>query len=130
MVRHPRLTEPHAGTDLGIIKTKAVPQGDGSYSISGTKIFITGGEHDLTDNIIHLVLAKTPDAPGIKRYFAFVVPKFIVNDDGSLGERNTVAAGSIEYKMGIKGQPSVMNFDDAKGRWLGQRTQGLPRCSS
>ncbi len=121
------LTEPHAGTDLGIIKTKAVPQGDGSYAISGTKIFITGGEHDLTDNIIHLVLAKTPDAPeGSKGISLFVVPKFIVNDDGSLGERNTVAAGSIEHKMGIKGSATcVMNFDDAKGWMVGAENTGL-----
>ena len=121
------LTEPHAGTDLGIIKTKAVPNDDGSYSISGTKIFITGGEHDLTENIIHLVLAKTPDAPaGSKGISLFVVPKFLVNDDGSLGARNTLAVGSIEHKMGIKASATcVMNFDDAKGWMIGAENTGL-----
>ncbi|MBP2280853.1 alkylation response protein AidB-like acyl-CoA dehydrogenase [Psychrobacter sp. PL19] len=121
------LTEPHAGTDLGIIKTKAVPNDDGSFNISGTKIFITGGEHDLTENIIHLVLAKTPDAPaGSKGISLFVVPKFIVNEDGSLGERNTLAAGSIEHKMGIKASATcVMNFDDAKGWLVGPENTGL-----
>ena len=121
------LTEPHAGTDLGIIKTKANPNDDGSYSISGTKIFITGGEHDLTENIIHLVLAKTPNAPeGSKGISLFVVPKFIVNEDGSLGERNSLAAGSIEHKMGIKGSATcVMNFDGAKGWMIGEENTGL-----
>ncbi|MEC5210809.1 alkylation response protein AidB-like acyl-CoA dehydrogenase [Psychrobacter sp. PL15] len=121
------LTEPHAGTDLGIIKTKAVPNDDDSFNISGTKIFITGGEHDLTENIIHLVLAKTPDAPaGSKGISLFVVPKFIVNEDGSLGERNTLAAGSIEHKMGIKASATcVMNFDDAKGWLVGPENTGL-----
>lgn len=121
------LTEPHAGTDLGIIKTKAVPNDDGSYDISGTKIFITGGEHDLTENIIHLVLAKTPDAPaGSKGISLFVVPKFIVNADGSLGARNTLAAGSIEHKMGIKASATcVMNFDKAKGWMVGAENTGL-----
>lgn len=121
------LTEPHAGTDLGIIKTKAVPNDDGSYDISGTKIFITGGEHDLTENIIHLVLAKTPDAPaGSKGISLFVVPKFIVNADGSLGARNTLAAGSIEHKMGIKASATcVMNFDKAKGWMIGAENTGL-----
>lgn len=121
------LTEPHAGTDLGIIKTKAVPNDDGSYNISGTKIFITGGEHDLTENIIHLVLAKTPDAPaGSKGISLFVVPKILVNDDGSLGERNSLAAGSIEHKMGIKASATcVMNFDDAKGWMVGAENTGL-----
>ena len=121
------LTEPHAGTDLGIIKTKAVPNDDGSYQISGTKIFITGGEHDLTENIIHLVLAKTPNAPeGSKGISLFVVPKFLVNDDGSLGERNTLAAGSIEHKMGIKASATcVMNFDGAKGWMVGAENTGL-----
>ena len=96
------LTEPHAGTDLGIIRTKAEPQADGSYKISGTKIFITGGEHDLTENIIHLVLAKLPDAPaGPKGISLFLVPKFMVNADGSLGEKNSLGCGSIEHKMGI-----------------------------
>src|SRR5690606_20619853 len=93
------LTEPHSGTDLGIIKTKAEPNADGSYNITGTKIFITSGEHDLCDNIIHLVLAKTPDAPaGSRGISLFIVPKFLVNADGSLGERNAVSAGSIEHK--------------------------------
>lgn len=121
------LTEPHAGTDLGIIKTKAVPNEDGSYQISGTKIFITAGEHDLTDNIIHLVLAKTPNAPaGSKGISLFIVPKFLVNEDGSLGERNGVSAGSIEHKMGIKGSATcVMNFDNAKGFMVGQENTGL-----
>jgi alkylation response protein AidB-like acyl-CoA dehydrogenase len=121
------LTEPHAGTDLGIIKTKAVPNGDGSYAISGTKIFITGGEHDLTDNIIHLVLAKTPDAPeGSKGISLFLVPKFMVNADGTLGERNAVAAGSIEHKMGIKASATcVMNFDGATGYLVGKENEGL-----
>lgn len=121
------LTEPHCGTDLGIMKTKAVPNDDGSYAISGTKIFITGGEHDLTDNIIHLVLAKLPDAPaGSKGISLFVVPKFLVNDDGSVGERNALACGSIEHKMGIKGSATcVMNFDGAQGWLVGEANKGL-----
>lgn len=121
------LTEPHAGTDLGIIKTKAVPNGDGSYAISGTKIFITGGDHDLTDNIIHLVLAKTPDAPaGSRGISLFIVPKFLVNADGSLGERNPVGPGSIEHKMGIKASATcVMNFDGARGYLVGKENEGL-----
>ncbi|WP_367104433.1 acyl-CoA dehydrogenase C-terminal domain-containing protein [uncultured Psychrobacter sp.] len=121
------LTEPHAGTDLGIIKTKAVPNDDGSYNISGTKIFITGGEHDLTENIVHLVLAKTPDAPaGSKGISLFVVPKFLVNEDGSIGARNSLAVGSIEHKMGIKASATcVMNFDDAKGWMIGAENTGL-----
>jgi alkylation response protein AidB-like acyl-CoA dehydrogenase len=121
------LTEPHAGTDLGIIKTRAVPNGDGSYAISGTKIFITGGEHDLADNIIHLVLAKLPDAPaGSRGISLFLVPKFIPNADGSLGARNPAAAGSIEHKMGIKGSATcVMNFDGAKGWLIGKPNEGL-----
>ena len=121
------LTEPHAGTDLGIIKTKAVPNDDGSYNISGTKIFITGGEHDLTENIIHLVLAKTPNAPeGSKGISLFIVPKFLVNKDGSLGERNTLAVGSIEHKMGIKASATcVMNFDSAQGWMVGAENTGL-----
>lgn len=121
------LTEPHAGTDLGIIKTKAVPNGDGSYAISGTKIFITGGEHDLADNIIHLVLAKLPDAPaGSKGISLFLVPKFLPNADGTLGARNPVAAGSIEHKMGIKASATcVMNFDGAKGWLIGNINEGL-----
>ncbi|OOR85238.1 acyl-CoA dehydrogenase C-terminal domain-containing protein [Moraxella canis] len=121
------LTESHSGTDLGIIKTRAVPKEDGSYAITGTKIFITGGEHDLTENIIHLVLAKTPDAPaGSKGISLFAVPKFLVNSDGSLGERNGVQAGSIEHKMGIKASATcVMNFDNATGYLVGPENKGL-----
>lgn len=121
------LTEPHAGTDLGIIRTKAEPQADGSYKISGTKIFITGGEHDLTENIIHLVLAKLPDAPaGPKGISLFLVPKVLVNDDGSLGARNPATCGSIEHKMGIQASATcVMNFDDAVGYIVGEPNKGL-----
>ena len=121
------LTEPHAGTDLGIIRTKAEPQADGSYKISGTKIFITGGEHDLTENIIHLVLAKLPDAPaGPKGISLFIVPKFMVNADGSLGEKNALGCGSIEHKMGIKASATcVMNFDGATGYLVGEVNKGL-----
>ncbi len=121
------LTEPHAGTDLGIIRSKAIDNGDGSYNISGTKIFITWGEHDMAENIIHLVLAKLPDAPaGPKGISLFLVPKFFVNDDGSLGDRNSFSCGSIEKKMGIKGSATcVMNFDDAKGWLVGEVNQGL-----
>ena len=121
------LTEPHAGTDLGIIRTRALPQADGSYRVSGTKIFITGGEHDLTENIIHLVLAKLPDAPpGPKGISLFLVPKFMVNADGSLGERNAVSCGSIEHKMGIQASATcVMNFDDAVGYLVGEENKGL-----
>ena len=121
------LTEPHAGTDLGIIKTKAEPNTDGTYNITGTKIFITGGDHDLSENIIHLVLAKTPDAPaGSRGISLFIVPKFLVNADGSLGERNTAGPGSIEHKMGIKASATcVMNFDAAKGFLVGKENEGL-----
>lgn len=121
------LTEPHAGTDLGIIRTKAEPQDDGSFRITGTKIFITGGEHDLTENIIHLVLAKLPDAPaGARGISLFLVPKFMVNEDGSLGERNGVTCGSIEHKMGIKASPTcVMNFDNATGYLIDEPNKGL-----
>ncbi|HDS1737991.1 MULTISPECIES: acyl-CoA dehydrogenase C-terminal domain-containing protein [Pseudomonas] len=121
------LTEPHAGTDLGIIRTKAEPQADGSYQVSGTKIFITGGEHDLTENIIHLVLAKLPDAPaGPKGISLFLVPKFLVNPDGSLGARNPANCGSIEHKMGIQGSATcVMNFDSAVGYLVGEPNKGL-----
>lgn len=121
------LTEAHAGTDLGIIRTKAEPQADGAYKISGTKIFITGGEHDLTENIIHLVLAKLPDAPaGPKGISLFLVPKFMVNADGSLGERNTVSCGSIEHKMGIQASATcVINFDSAIGYLVGEPNKGL-----
>ncbi|KFZ28931.1 acyl-CoA dehydrogenase [Pseudidiomarina atlantica] len=122
------LTEPHAGTDLGIIRSKAEPQADGSYAISGTKIFITGGEHDLTENIVHLVLAKLPDAPaGSKGISLFLVPKFLPDADGNVGERNQVHCGSIEHKMGIHASATcVMNFDGAKGWLVGEPHQGLP----
>ncbi|HEK0135168.1 TPA: acyl-CoA dehydrogenase C-terminal domain-containing protein [Pseudomonas aeruginosa] len=121
------LTEPHAGTDLGIIRTKAEPQADGSYRISGMKIFITGGEQDLTENIIHLVLAKLPDAPaGSRGISLFLVPKFLVGDDGALGARNAVHCGSIEHKMGIKASATcVMNFDGASGWLVGEVNKGL-----
>ncbi|MCO3736155.1 acyl-CoA dehydrogenase [Pseudomonas aeruginosa] len=121
------LTEPHAGTDLGIIRTKAEPQADDSYRISGTKIFITGGEQDLTENIIHLVLAKLPDAPaGSRGISLFLVPKFLVGDDGALGARNAVHCGSIEHKMGIKASATcVMNFDGASGWLVGEVNKGL-----
>ena len=121
------LTEPHCGTDLGMLRTKAVPQGDGTYKISGQKIFISSGEHDLTENIIHLVLARTPDAPqGVKGISLFIVPKFMVNDDGSLGQRNGVACGKIEEKMGIHGNATcVMNYDEATGFMVGEENKGL-----
>ena len=121
------LTEPHAGTDLGIIRTKATPNADGSYDVTGTKIFITWGEHDMAENIIHLVLAKLPDAPaGPKGISLFLVPKILVNEDGSLGESNTMGCGSIEHKMGIKGSATcVMNFDGAKGWLVGDENKGL-----
>ncbi|MFQ3260824.1 acyl-CoA dehydrogenase C-terminal domain-containing protein [Reinekea sp.] len=121
------LTEPHCGTDLGILKTKAVPNDDGTYAITGTKIFITGGEHDLTDNIIHLVLAKLPDAPaGPRGISLFLVPKVLVNEDGSLADANSLSCGSIEHKMGIKASSTcVMNFDGAKGFLIGEENKGL-----
>ena len=121
------LTESHAGTDLGMIRSKAIPQADGSYSISGTKIFITGGDHDLTENVIHLVLAKLPDAPaGSKGISLFLVPKIKVNDDGSLGEAKGVTCGSIEHKMGINASATcVMNFDGAEGYLVGEVNRGL-----
>lgn len=121
------LTEPHAGTDLGMIRTRAEPNPDGSYSLTGTKIFITWGEHDMAENIIHLVLAKLPDAPaGSKGISMFLVPKILVNDDGSLGQRNSVACGSIEKKMGIKASATcVMNYDGARGWLVGERNRGL-----
>jgi alkylation response protein AidB-like acyl-CoA dehydrogenase len=121
------LTEPHCGTDLGMIRTKALPQADGSYSITGTKIFISAGEHDLAENIIHLVLAKLPDAPeGPKGISLFIVPKVLVNDDGSLGARNAVSCGSLEHKMGIHGNATcVMNYDGAKGWMVGEENKGL-----
>ncbi|AWY38640.1 acyl-CoA dehydrogenase [Pseudomonas putida] len=121
------LTEAHAGTDLGMIRTRAEPQDDGSYKVSGSKIFITGGEHDLTENIIHLVLARLPDAPpGPKGISLFLVPKVLVNADGSLGERNSLSCGSIEHKMGIKGSATcVMNFDGATGWIVDAPNKGL-----
>ena len=122
------LTEPHAGTDLGMIRTKAVPQADGSYRIIGTKIFITAGEHDLTENIIHLVLAKLPDAPaGPKGISLFVVPRNAVDNEGDLnGELNGVSCGAVEHKMGIKGSATcVMNFDGAQGWLVGELNHGL-----
>ncbi|MFU8925956.1 acyl-CoA dehydrogenase C-terminal domain-containing protein [Acinetobacter puyangensis] len=121
------LTEPHAGTDLGIIKTKAERNEDGSYRITGTKIFITGGDNDLAENIIHLVLAKTPDAPaGSRGISLFIVPKFLLNADGTVGERNAVGPGSIEHKMGIKASATcVMNFDAATGYLVGKENEGL-----
>ncbi|MEW2916807.1 MULTISPECIES: acyl-CoA dehydrogenase C-terminal domain-containing protein [Ruegeria] len=121
------LTEPHCGTDLGLMRTKAEPQGDGSYKISGQKIFISAGDHDMADNIIHLVLAKIPGGPeGIKGVSLFIVPKFIVNEDGSLGERNGVSVGKIEEKMGIHGNSTcVMNYDEATGWLLGEEHKGM-----
>ncbi len=121
------LTEPHSGTDLGIGRTKAEPNDDGSFSITGTKIFITGGEHDLTSNHIHLVLAKLPGAPeGSKGISLFLVPKFLPDADNNPGERNGATCGSIEHKMGIKGSATcVMNFDNAKGWIIGEPNQGL-----
>jgi alkylation response protein AidB-like acyl-CoA dehydrogenase len=121
------LTEPHCGTDLGLLRTKAEPQAGGSYKITGTKIFISSGEHDLTENIIHLVLAKTPGAPdSTKGISLFIVPKFLVNADGSLGARNAVNCGSIEHKMGIHGNSTcVINHDGATGYLLGEENKGL-----
>jgi alkylation response protein AidB-like acyl-CoA dehydrogenase len=121
------LTEPHCGTDLGLLRTKAVKQDDGSYKISGTKIFISAGEHDLADNIIHLVLARIEGAPaGIKGVSLFVVPKITVNADGSLGERNGVSCGSIEHKMGIHANSTcVMNYDNATGWLIGEENKGM-----
>jgi len=121
------LTESHCGTDLGLLRTRAEPQKDNSYLITGSKIFITWGEHKLTENIIHLVLARTPDAPpGIKGISLFVVPKYVVNSDGSLGEKNGVSCGSIEHKMGIHGSPTcVINLDAAKGYLVGDVNKGM-----
>jgi alkylation response protein AidB-like acyl-CoA dehydrogenase len=121
------LTEPHCGTDLGLLRTKAEPQGDGTYKVTGTKIFISSGEHDLTENIIHLVLARMPDAPkGVKGISLFLVPKFLVKEDGSLGPRNGVACGAIEHKMGIKASATcVMNFDAAEGYLVGEPHKGM-----
>lgn len=121
------LTEAHCGTDLGIIKTRAVPQADGSYALSGSKIFISAGEHDLSENIIHLVLAKLPDAPaGTKGISLFIVPKFLPDATGEVGERNGVSCGSIEHKMGIKASATcVLNFDGARGFLIGEANKGL-----
>ncbi|MCA3561155.1 MAG: acyl-CoA dehydrogenase C-terminal domain-containing protein [Aestuariivirga sp.] len=121
------LTEAHCGTDLGLLRTMAAPNGDGSHALTGTKIFISAGEHDLTENIIYLVLARMPDAPkGTKGISLFLVPKVLVKDDGSLGARNAVACGSVEHKMGIHGCPTcVMNFDGATGWLVGEPHQGL-----
>ncbi|WP_395612730.1 acyl-CoA dehydrogenase C-terminal domain-containing protein [Allosphingosinicella sp.] len=121
------LTEPHCGTDLGLLKTKAEPQADGSYKITGTKIFISSGEHDLSENIIHLVLAKITGAPdNVKGISLFIVPKFMVNDDGSLGARNGVVCGSIEEKMGIHGNSTcLLNYDGATGYLIGTAEKGL-----
>ncbi|TKJ85885.1 acyl-CoA dehydrogenase [Pseudomonas koreensis] len=121
------LTEAHCGTDLGIIKTRAVPQADGSYAVTGSKIFISAGEHDMSDNIIHLVLAKLPDAPaGTKGISLFIVPKFLPDTAGEAGERNGVSCGSIEHKMGIKASATcVLNFDGAKGYLIGEPNKGL-----
>ena len=121
------LTEPQCGTDLGILKTKAEPLANGSYAITGTKIFISSGEHDLAENIVHLVLARLPDAPtGTKGISLFAVPKFLSNQDGSLGERNQVSCGSLEHKMGIHGNATcVINFDAAIGTLVGEPNKGL-----
>ncbi|MBS0539134.1 MAG: acyl-CoA dehydrogenase C-terminal domain-containing protein [Proteobacteria bacterium] len=121
------LTEPQCGTDLGLIRTKAEPRSDGSYDISGTKIFISAGEHDLTENILHLVLARLPDAPGgTKGISLFLVPKFLPKEDGSVGERNGIRCGAIEHKMGIKANATcVMNMDNARGWLVGEANKGM-----
>ena len=121
------LTEPHCGTDLGLMRTKAEPQGDGTFKITGQKIFISAGDHDLSENVIHLVLAKIPGGPdGVKGISLFIVPKFMVNEDGSLGARNAVAVGKIEEKMGIHGNATcVMNYDGATGFLLGDEHKGM-----
>ena len=121
------LTEPVCGTDLGLLRTKAIKQTDGTYKISGQKIFITSGDHDLTENIIHLVLARADDSPaGTKGISLFLVPKFVVKDDGTIGPRNGISTGSIETKMGIKGSATcVLNFDDATGYMIGAKEKGL-----
>ncbi len=121
------LTEPHCGTDLGLIRTKAEPQADGSYKITGTKIFISSGEHDMSENIIHLVLAKATGSPDtVKGISLFIVPKYLVNEDGSLGARNGVSCGSIEHKMGIHGNSTcVMNYDGATGYLIGELNKGM-----
>jgi len=121
------LTEPQCGTDLGLITTKADPKEDGTYNVNGTKIFISAGEHDLTENIVHLVLARMPDAPpGIKGISLFLVPKFLIKEDGSLGSRNGVSCGAIEHKMGINANSTcVINFDDAEGYLIGKKHKGM-----
>ncbi|HEX7775182.1 MAG TPA: acyl-CoA dehydrogenase C-terminal domain-containing protein, partial [Parvibaculum sp.] len=121
------LTEPQCGTDLGLIRTKAVPLKDGSYKITGTKIFISAGEHDLAENILHLVLARIEgDTPGIKGISLFIVPKYLVKDDGSLGARNGVSCGALEHKMGIHGNATaVLNYDEAVGWMVGEREKGM-----
>ncbi|WP_305856764.1 acyl-CoA dehydrogenase C-terminal domain-containing protein [Balneatrix alpica] len=121
------LTEPHCGTDLGLLRTKAEPQDDGSYKVSGTKIFISAGEHDMAENIVHIVLARLPDAPaGTKGISLFIVPKFMPTAEGGIGERNAVSCGSIEHKMGIHGNSTcVMNFDGATGFLIGPPNKGL-----
>ena len=121
------LTEPQCGSDLNQVRSKAEPNGDGSYSITGGKIWISAGEHDMSDNIIHIVLARLPDAPaGTKGLSLFIVPKFMVNDDSSLGERNAVSCGSIEHKMGIKASATcVINYDSATGYLIGEENRGL-----
>jgi len=121
------LTEAHCGTDLGLLRTRAEPQADGSYAITGTKIFISAGDHDMVENIVHIVLARLPDAPeGTAGISLFIVPKFNVNDDGSVGERNAVQCASIEKKMGIHGNATcVLNFDEAKGHLIGPPNKGL-----
>ncbi len=125
-----QLTEPHAGSDLSLMKSKAIPQGDGSYRLTGTKIFITYGEHPLTDNIVHMVLARTPDGPpGTKGISLFLVPKYLVNDDGSIGDRNDVTCAKVEHKLGIHASPTcVLNYGDKDGAvgWLiGEEFKGL-----
>ena len=121
------LTEANSGTDLGLLRTKATPRGDGSYAITGTKIYISAGEHDLTNNIIHLVLARTPDGPpGTKGISLFVVPKFLPDADGKVGPANGVNCGSIEQKMGIHASPTcVMHFNESVGWLLGKENEGL-----
>jgi alkylation response protein AidB-like acyl-CoA dehydrogenase len=117
----------HRRFGLGLLKTTAKPNGDGSYTVSGSKIFISSGDHDMAENVIHLVLARLPDAPaGTKGISLFLCPKFLVNEDGSLGERNSVNVGSLEHKMGIHAQPTcVMNYDDCKGWLVGEVNRGL-----
>jgi alkylation response protein AidB-like acyl-CoA dehydrogenase len=121
------LTEPQCGTDLGLIRTKAVPQEDGTYKISGQKIWISAGEHDMSENIIHLVLARIEGAPeGIKGISLFIVPKYLVSEDGSLGERNALSCGGLEEKMGIHGNATcVMNYDGATGFLVGEPNKGM-----